>query len=623
MSGSGAPSGGGSRSFDFGADDVLCSYDDFAASSEPKRPDPIDKDFHDSRLGKPFVKAYEQESYGKEDVLSAVERCMKKYADNLLRSLEGITSRLSQLEIYCYKLERSIGELRSDVLRGETDHRLKSLEKHLHEVHRSIQILRDKQELAEAQKELAKFQLTQDAPKKKEDVLTPSIPEPKKLEEDTSGQQLALVLPHQVNSPSLSPSESVQQYKDQPAQQSTPTPVPQQDRYVLSQAIVYYPQRQAPGVQDTQGQQLQPEVQYLPARPPTQDVPVHASSQLPQAGNQTQPQSYPPYQQQWHQQSSQPPPAPVAQPQQTFSQSFPHAQQPQLSNVQQFPPQAVQQPQANAQLYPPPPPQQQQSSPLPPQAMQPQHAPVQTQMRPQTPPNYPQYPPHQSLNPAPETVPGNVAMQGQYSNAAPSGVSRSEQPYAYGGPGIPPSQPPPQHGMQRHQLPPSSQGSFGPPPSKGSYAGPPQYTPQGNPQGYNMGYGYPPSGHPAVQPPQMPSGGSHMMRGHPHGEMIEKAIAMGYPRDLVLNVTQRMAESGQPMDFNTLLDRLNEAGPGAPRRACVQSSPRSSQRRYLKRLNSQVSDQTGPSRQSASGKNGARARSQGNQPNACSARKRL
>ncbi|KAJ1285433.1 hypothetical protein BS78_03G279400 [Paspalum vaginatum] len=592
MSGSGAPSGGGSRSFDFGADDVLCSYDDFAASSEPKRPDPIDKEFHDSRLGRPFVKAYEQESYGKEDVLSAVERCMKKYADNLLRSLEGITSRLSQLEIYCYKLERSIGELRSDVLRDETDHRLKSLEKHLHEVHRSIQILRDKQELAEAQKELAKFQLTQDASKKKEDVPTPSIPEPKKLEEDTSGQQLALVLPHQVNPPSLAPSESVQQYKDQPVQQSAPTPVPQQDRYVLSQAIVYYPQRQAPGIQDTQGQQLQPEVQYLPARPPAQDVPVHASSQLPQAGNQTHPQSYPPYQQQWHPQSSQPPPAPVAQPQQTFSQSFPpHARQPQLSNVQQFPPQPVQQPQlsnvqqfapqpvqqpqASAQQYPPPPLQPQQSSPQPPsQAMQPQHAPVQTQMKPQTPPNYPQYPPHQPLNPSPETLPGNVAMQGQYNNVAPSGVSRSEQPYSYGGPGIQPSQPPPQHGMQRQQLPPSSQGSFGPPPNKGSYAGPPQYAPQGNPQGYNTGYGYPPSGHPAVQPPQMPPGGagmshpgSHMMRGHPHGEMIEKAITMGYPRDQVLNLTQRMAESGQPMDFNTLLDRLNEAGPGAPRRA--------------------------------------------------------
>ena len=444
------------------------------------------------------------------------------------------------------------------------------------QVHRSVQILRDKQELAEAQKELAKFQLTLDTPKKKEDVPTPSIPEPKKLEEkpDTSGQQLALVLPHQVNPPSLVPraTESVQQYKDQPVQQAAPAPpVSQQDRYVLSQAIVYYPQRQ-----DTQGQQLQPELQYLPARPPAQDVPVHASSQSPQAGNQTQPQSYPPYQQQWHQQSSQPTPAPVAQPQQTLSQPFPpSAQQPQLSNVQQFPPQPVQQPQSSSQQYPPPPVQPHQSNPqLPPQAMQPQHHPVQTQMRPQTPPNYPHYPPQQPVNPTPEALPGNVAMQGQYNTAAPSGVNHSEAPYSYGGPGFPPSQPPPQHSMQRHQLPPSSQGSYGPPPSKGSYAGgPAQFAPQGNPQGYGAGYGYPPSGPPAVQPPQIPPGGgmshpgSHMMRGHPYGEMIEKAIAMGYPRDQVLNVTQRMAESGQQMDFNTLLDRLNEAGSGAPPRA--------------------------------------------------------
>uniref|UniRef100_A0A0A9GWD0 DUF1421 domain-containing protein n=1 Tax=Arundo donax TaxID=35708 RepID=A0A0A9GWD0_ARUDO len=582
MSASDAPSGrgsggGGSRGFDFGTDDVLCSYDDFAAPPEPQRPDLAEKDVHDGRLGRPFVKVYEQESYGKEDVLSAVEKCMKKYADNLLRSLEGITSRLSQLEIYCYKLERSIGELRSDVLRDETDQRLKSLEKHLHEVHRSIQILRDKQELAEAQKELAKFQLTQET-SKKVDVPTPSFPEPKKLEEkpDTSGQQLALVLPHQVNSQSLAPraSESVQpQYKDQPVQQQTPTPpVPQQDRYVLSQAIVYYPQRQAPGIQDTQGQQLQPEVQYLPARPPAQDVPVHASSQQPQATNQTQTQSYPSYQQHWHQQSSQPTPAPVAQPQQAFSQPFPPpVQQPQLSNVQQFPTQPVQQTQSNAQQYPPPPVQPQQSNPQLPQAIQPQHPPVQTQMRPQTPPNYPNYPPHQPMNPTPEPLPGNVAMQGQYNTVAPSVGSRPEVPYSYGGPGIPPSQPLPQHNMQRHPLPPSSQGSFGPPPSKGSYAGPPQYAPQGNSQGYNTGYGYPPSGPSAVQPPQMPPGGvgmshpgTHMMRGHPYGEMIEKAISMGYPRDQVLNVTQRMAETGQPMDFNTLLDRLNEAGSGAP-----------------------------------------------------------
>ncbi|XP_047055808.1 pollen-specific leucine-rich repeat extensin-like protein 1 [Lolium rigidum] len=575
MSGSGAPSGrgsmGGSRSFDFGTDDVLCSYDDFAAPADPKRPDPVDKDFHDSRYVRPSVKVYEQESYAKEDILSAVERCMKKYADNLLRSLEGITSRLSQLEIYCYKLERSIGELRSDMLRGETDLRLKSLEKHLHEVHRSIQILRDKQELAETQKELAKFQLKQDESKKKEDVPMPS--EPKKLEEKRE-QQLALALPHQVNSPSLAPraSEPVQQYHDQPVQQTAPSSlVPQQDRYVVSQAIAYYPQQQAPGNHDTQGQQVQPEVQYLPARPQAQDV--QASSQ-PQSANQTQPQSYPPYQQQWQQQPSRSSPGPAAQPQQTYSQQPfpPPVQQPQLSNAQQFPAQPMQQSQlSNPQQFPPPQLQPQQSNPHLPQTVQPQHPQVQAQMRPQTPPNYSRYPPQQPLNPPPETLPGSASMQGPYITAAPSGGSHSEAQYSYGGPGIPPSQPPPQHSMQRQQLPPPNQSSYGPPPSKGPYAGPPQYAPQGHSQGYNPAYGYPPSGPSAAQSPQMPPGGAgmshpgssqHVMRGHPYGEMIEKASTMGYPRDQVLNVIQRMTESGQQIDFNALLDRLNESGSG-------------------------------------------------------------
>ncbi|KAL1359471.1 hypothetical protein AAHE18_04G110100 [Arachis hypogaea] len=60
---------------------------------------------------------------------------MKKYADNLMRFLEGISSRLSQLELYCYNLNKSIGEMRSDLNRdhGGQDLKLKALEKHLQE----------------------------------------------------------------------------------------------------------------------------------------------------------------------------------------------------------------------------------------------------------------------------------------------------------------------------------------------------------------------------------------------------------------------------------------------------------------------------------------------------------
>lgn len=71
-----------------------------------------------------------------QDVAAAFEKSIKKHTDNLMRFLEGISSRMSQLELYCYNLDKSIGEMRSDLVRdhGEADIKLKSLEKHLQEV---------------------------------------------------------------------------------------------------------------------------------------------------------------------------------------------------------------------------------------------------------------------------------------------------------------------------------------------------------------------------------------------------------------------------------------------------------------------------------------------------------
>lgn len=61
---------------------------------------------------------------------------MKKYSDNMMRFLEGLSSRLSQLELYCYNLDKTIGEMRSDLSRDneEADVKLTSLDKHLQEV---------------------------------------------------------------------------------------------------------------------------------------------------------------------------------------------------------------------------------------------------------------------------------------------------------------------------------------------------------------------------------------------------------------------------------------------------------------------------------------------------------
>lgn len=62
-----------------------------------------------------------------------------------------------------------------------------------------------------------------------------------------------------------------------------------------------------------------------------------------------------------------------------------------------------------------------------------------------------------------------------------------------------------------------------------------------------------------VRPPQQ-------VRNHPYNELIEKLVSMGYRGDHVVNVIQRLEESGQPVDFNAILDRMNGHSSGGPQR---------------------------------------------------------
>ncbi|KAJ3704393.1 hypothetical protein LUZ61_008098 [Rhynchospora tenuis] len=508
----------GSRSsFNFGSDDVLCSYDDFAAqdSSSTKRSDPSAKEFPDGRMARPLVNIYEQEDHSKDELVSTVERCMKKYADTLMRSLDGITGRLSQLEIHCYKLERSIGELRGDMVQGqnEADLKFKSLEKHMQEVHRAVQILRDKQELAETQKELAKLQTIQkeSGPKPEERAPTP-VPESAKHEEapQLSNNQLALV-------PSRPQAAQTQQQQQLSLQQPPLSHLPmQQDQYTVNQPTTYYPANQVPT------QQLPPGYQYVQVTPAQQpQLPVQPSPQP-----QPQPQQAPPPQVSQVVNPVPQQPAPIPQ--------FPHQWAPQQQpnpnhNTQQFTPQAMQSSQA-----------------LPPsQPVQPQAAPP----RPHTPPGYSPYPPHQPSNPIPESYPVSMAIPTSYSTAPQPGMNRSDMvPVGYGSQG-------------NTRLPLPNQGSFvASPQMVKTYTNPPPYM-QGNMPGYSSGpYNYPPSNAPGIH-----SGSQQLPRNHPYGEFVEKAVGMGYPREQVTSVAMKFAETGQPMDFNALLDRLNGVSSPSPR----------------------------------------------------------
>ncbi|KAK7263661.1 hypothetical protein RJT34_31255 [Clitoria ternatea] len=519
-SGSSGRSNSASKGFDFASDDILCSYDDFAnrdSSSNGNHSDPAiapnsTKDFHKSRVARtmfPATTYNPPEDSLNQDVIATVEKSMKKYADNLMRFLEGISSRLSQLELYCYNLDKSIGEMRSDLNRdhGEQDSRLKSLEKHLQEVHRSVQILRDKQELAETQKELAKLQLAQKESsssshsQSNEERSTPSTTDTKKTDNtsDANNQHLALALPHQVAQPppaapqTQAHAPNVTQTPQQPPYYMPPTPLP-------NPAVAQHPQNQ-----------------YLP------------SDQQYRTSQVVAPQPTP----------SQVTPSPVQQ----FSQ-YQQPQQQQQQQQQQWP--------------------QQVQAPQPPQ--------MQSQLRPPSPTVYPPYQPSQQTNPSPaETLPNSMPMQMPYSGVPPPGSGRADTiPYGYSSSGRPvPQQPPPQ--QMKTSFPAQQSEMYGP---TGTHAALPpgsaymMYDGEGGithhaPQPPHFAQpGYPPtsaslpnpSGHNLmVRNPSQ----SQFVRNHPYNELIEKLVNMGFRGDHVASVIQRMEESGQPIDFNSVLDRLN------------------------------------------------------------------
>ncbi|GAB2279135.1 hypothetical protein Dimus_013790 [Dionaea muscipula] len=508
---SGRANNKGSKGFDFAPDDILYSYaayedlqdSPYGSHSDSDIATNPTKDFQKSRMSKssgfPMANVYNQpEDSFNEEVISIVERTMKKHTDNLMRFLEGISSRLSQLELYCYNLDKSIGEMRSDLLRdhGDAETKLKSLDKHLQEVHRSVQILRDKQELAETQKELAKLQLAQKESSSEERNATP-----RKADDVSEGhnQQLALALPNQV---APQPSKPVEQ-------QQSLVPLSQTSSQTLNRPPHYYMTTLA---------QL-PNPQTLPAAPQGPYTPVDSAYGAPPVApqptqsqvNQTPPaQPYPQYPQQWPQQVAQP------------------GQPPQQSPIQQM------------QVRPP-------SGAYPPYMM-----------------TQPNVPPR-------ETVTSSMPMQLPYPGMPQAGVSRGEaMPYEYGGGGRKGgfAAQPADYVAAVHHLPVSSGSAYIMYDSEG---GRPHHPPQQQQ--------YPPGGYPSgsipLQNPLPPSGAGLMVqnqndaqyfRNHPHSELIEKLVSMGYRSDHVASVIQRLEETGQPVDFNAVLDRLNGSSSGGSQR---------------------------------------------------------
>lgn len=383
-----------------------------------------------------------------------------------------------------------------------------------------MQIIRDKQELAETQKDLAKLHLLQKESSSSshshsnDERASPVASDPKKNEnpsENHNNQQLALALPHQIV-PQQNPITP-------PPPAALPQNVPQQQSY-------YIPSNQMPS-QPTHIQHAQTQYQQLPdvSRLPSQMT-------NPQLSQTPPPQQFNQYQQQW---------------------------------TQQQPPQQVQ------------PPQQQPS-------MQPQIRPPPTSV-------YSSYSMNQPTS-MPETLSNSMPMQLSFSPIPQPGSSRMDTvPYGYVGSGVTVSQQLPQ--VKNAFGPQAGEGYLPSGPQSGLSSGgtymmydresgrpshhppqpqqPPHHSPQPQQPHFNQS-GYPPA-NASLQIPQHPSGPHviprnpnhpHFMRNqnqnHPYGEIVEKLVGMGFRSDHVASVIHRMEESGQPVDFNAVLDGLSNSG---------------------------------------------------------------
>lgn len=240
-------------------------------------------------------------------LLSEIDHTVKKYADNLLHAMEGVSARLSQLETRSRQIDNSVDELKLSVgnNHGVTDGKLRQLENILRQVQDGVQVIRDKQEIMDAQLQLMKSQ----APKVEQEAEThntthkdssqPTASAP--LQSHQQFPHVALTQPPSTVPPPNAPPPPPQQnppYQVQLQNQFPQNPIPSHP-----QSEAYYPpagqapenlsqQYQLPAPQQHQTPPPPPHQQYQSAPPPIySQPPPPAQPQPPHSSvNPSQPQ---------------------------------------------------------------------------------------------------------------------------------------------------------------------------------------------------------------------------------------------------------------------------------------------------------------------------------------------
>ncbi|KAH9329622.1 hypothetical protein KI387_001730, partial [Taxus chinensis] len=596
------PTEGSSTVFDFTQDDLLSNYDHNKKQNftdgryiSPSRLGNSSTDSYmnsrsdrlrESRTAKPYANEQLQEDDSRyNEVIGTVERTMKKYADNLLKVLDGMSNRLSQLELINERLERSVGEMRADMEHdhNETGERFRILENHIREVHRTVQILRDKQEIAEAQTELAKLQL---ARKESTNNLHGSEDKPpgssslSEVKQENTFQSQNVQAQHRSSHPALPalpapqqpiPSHSLPMPTREQCQPSSPQmQQPAQVSTMQQSPVMPFPQQVAQFPQPTNVMVMQPyyqqqpqqqgQIPQVPQGPQTAQVPH--TSQPAAAAPQTQNLPYsnqPTHIQNISNQSSQP--------------------YVQRSHAQQLP-QLQPQPQSQLQLQPQ----------------------LQPQMQIQPPPQQPHLSQQAHMRPSIYSGQAHGGSSEAFSYASENANQQAQPPYQGGSSGISSEASVYNYGNPAHIIQPSSQGQLtmqSPRPQlnqglsqtgdSGSASSALVPLPPGHPMhgfsAYNLPprpssspYGVPFSVGPQANPfpgaymrlsPQQaqqyahPSGNvtpnisGHLPSTHAFDDLVEQVAGMGFSRDQVRGAIQRVSENGQPVDMNSVLDRLN------------------------------------------------------------------
>jgi hypothetical protein len=382
-----------------------------------------------------------------------------------------------------------------------------------------VQVLQDKQELAETQKELNKLQIIHEDFAQKSEGTAPSVL--------MTRDDLALVPLHQVNA-GQSPPMQFPSCNGVILQQLLPVPLSnQQDQQRSNQTTMYCMQGQS-HLEHRQAQPVQGAAQSL--QPHTQNPQPRTVVEVPQMTSQA-PEFYLPPQQHWPHQTGQ----------QVQSQAR-QAQQPHVVQQQQY---------NNAQV--------------PSQVAQLQTSSPQAHSAPQVTLVYPPYGSHQPACVNTEARTGGIVQPSYSTISSPQQNHHEVAPIYVQSNSI--SVPMAEQHQQAHQPRPHSIGSFGPQPSKVGPCSVAPYMVQGSAQTYNTAYGSPSSNPRAVVAVvnQHSQASTPMMLHHlgPQAvqnhlvDMTERTAQMGYSKDQAGSIAFRMVAAGQPSEFNPMHDRMS------------------------------------------------------------------